>query len=44
MSFFIMKSIYDTMYAVVGDTFIMGLYDLTNDETTVQFVVTKDNK
>ena len=30
-----MKSMNETIYTVVGDTFIMGLHDLTNDETTV---------
>ena len=34
----------DAVHAVVGNTFIMDLHDLTNDETIVKCKVTKDNK
>ena len=34
----------DAVHAVVGDIFVMSLHNLTNDETTVKCMVTKDNK
>ena len=34
----------DVVHTVVSDTFVMGLHDLANDETTVKFMVTKDKK
>ena len=40
----IMKSMTGAVHYFVGNIFVVGLHDLTNDETTVQFVVTKDNK
>ena len=39
-----MESMNDDVHADVGDTFVMGLHDLTNDETTVKVMVTKKNK
>ena len=38
-----MKSMNDTVHAVVGDILVMGLHYLTNDKTTVKCMVTKDN-
>ena len=34
----------DDVHADVDDTFVMGLHYLTNDETTVKVMVTKENK
>ena len=34
----------DTVHVVFDNTFVMGLHDLTNDKTTVKFVVAKFNK
>ena len=36
-----MKSMNGDVHAVVGDTFVMGLHDLTIYETIVKFIVTK---
>ena len=34
----------DTVHVFFDNTFVMGLHDLTNDITTVKFVVAKFNK
>ena len=34
----------DAAHVIADDTFVMGLHDLINYETTVKFMVTKDNK
>ena len=39
-----MKLTNNIVHAVAGDTLIMGLHDLENDDTKVKFVVTKDKK
>ena len=39
-----MKLTNNAVHTIVGDTFVMGLHDLTNDETIVKFIVTMDNK
>ena len=39
-----MKLTNNVVHAVDGDTFVMGLHDLENDDTTVKFMVTKDKK
>ena len=39
-----MKSMNDDVHADIDDTFVMGLHYLTNDETTVKVMVTKENK
>ena len=39
-----MKLTNNVVHAVVGETFVMGLHDLENDDTTVKFMVTKDKK
>ena len=37
-----MKSTNNVVHTVTFDTFVMGLYDLANDDTTVKFMVTKN--
>ena len=37
-----MKLTNNVVHAVAGDTFVMDLHDLENDDTTVKFMVTKD--
>ena len=39
-----MKLTNNFVHAVAGETFVMGLHDLENDDTTVKFMVTKDKK
>ena len=39
-----MKLTNNVVHAVAGETFIMGLHDLENDDTTVKFMVNKDKK
>ena len=39
-----MKLTNNVVHAVVGETFVMGLHDLDNDDTTVNFMVIKDIK
>ena len=39
-----MKLTNNVVHAVVGETFVIGLHDLDDDDTTLQFVVTKDKK
>ena len=34
----------NVVHAVVGETFVIGLHDLENDDTTLKFMVTKDKK
>ena len=34
----------NVVYAVAGDTFVMGLHELVNHGNTVKFMVTKDKK
>ena len=39
-----MKLTNNVVHAVVGETFVIGLHDLDDDDTTLQSVVTKDKK
>ena len=39
-----MKLTNNVVHAVVGETFVIGLHDLDDDDTTLQFMVTKDKK
>ena len=39
-----MKLRNNVVHAIAGETFVMGLHDLENDDTTVKFMVTKDKK
>ena len=34
----------NVVHAVAGEIFVMGLYDLESDDTTVKFMVSKDKK
>ena len=34
----------NVVHAVTSETFVMGLHDLENDDTTVKFMITKDKK
>ena len=39
-----MKLTNNVVHVVAGDTFVVGLHDLENDDTTVKFMITKDKK
>ena len=39
-----MKLRNNVVHAIAGETFVMGLHDLENDDTTVKFMITKDKK
>ena len=39
-----MKLTNNVVHAVVGETFVIGLHDLDNDDTTVKCMVTKIKK
>ena len=39
-----MKLTNNVVHAVVGDTFVVGLHALANDDTTVKCMVTKDKR
>ena len=39
-----MKLTNNIVHAVVGDTFVIGLHNLANDDTTVKFMAIKDKK
>ena len=39
-----MKLMNNIVHAIAGETFVMGMHDLENDETTVIFMVTKYKK
>ena len=40
----ILKLTNNVVHAVAGETFVMGLHDLENDDTTVESMVSKDKK
>ena len=39
-----MQSMKNILYAVTGVTFVIGLYNYTNDETLLKFIITDDDK